>query len=124
MNIQGLPSQLFVGHLIFDMKFGDHTLLREAKALGILDDVKLTITLDPKLPPRLMAETALHESLHAIYAAYSFGIDALEEEELVSRISGPLLKLQQDNPEFFAWIDWLMQGTPIIEWQQNEPAAF
>lgn len=111
MNLN-LPPKLFVGHLIFDMKFGDHTLMREAKALGILDDVKLTITLDPTLKPRLMAETALHEALHAIYASYAFGADALEEEELVSRISGPLLKLQQDNGVFFAWIDWLMDDAP------------
>lgn len=83
--------------------------MQEAKAHGILDDVRLTITLNPELDPRLLAETAYHESIHALYAAYSFGSEALDEEELASRISGPLLKLRVDNPDFFIWIDALMK---------------
>lgn len=108
------PEKLFVGHLIFKIQFGDPALMSEAKAHGILDDVRLTITLNPELDPRLLSETALHEALHSLYVAYSFGSDALDEEQLVSRISGPLLKLRQDNPGFFEWIDWLMNGASTM----------
>lgn len=117
------PKVLFVGHLVFKIQFGDSALMQEAKAHGILDDVRLTITLNAELDSRLLAETAVHESLHALYAAYAFGNEALEEEELVSRLAGPLLKLQQDNSEFFEWINWLMRGAPKSDGYVLHPTA-
>lgn len=101
------PDCLIVGHLIFKIQFGDPELMQEAKAHGILDDVHLTITLNPRLDQRLLAETALHEALHSLYVAYSFGSEPLQEEELVSRLSGPLLQLRADNVGFFLWLDHL-----------------
>lgn len=113
------PQFLFVGHLIFAIKDGDPALMAEAKAHGILDDVRLTITLNAELDSRLLAETALHEALHALYVAYSFGNEPLDEEELISRMSGPLLKLRQDNPKFFEWVDGLA-AVPVC-YKTDEP---
>ena len=74
-----------------------------AEADGWCDSASLTICLFRDLPSDAMADTFLHECIHAV--GYVMGVSWGKEEQVARRISSGLCSMWKDNPTVFKW--WL-----------------
>jgi len=104
------PVSVRVMHLVFDIKFVEKTLaINAAEMYGWCDASNLTIHLCQGLRPALLADTAIHELLHAIH--FTAGMDdELDDETMAKQLSGPLVCVMRDNPEFFDWLRCLINS--------------
>lgn len=74
--------------------------------LGECDTRSLTITVDPGQADSQLAETVVHEVLHACFSVIGAGEDVSHtvEEKLVLRLAPVLQQLLVDNPKLVAWL--------------------
>ena len=81
-----------------------HTLSQAAgeQLYGNWDARYLTITLDPSQADSQVAETLLHELLHA--CADAAGLDEDDEERTVNAIAPRLLSVLRDNPQLVRFL--------------------
>jgi hypothetical protein len=76
------------------------------KRLGECDAQRLTITVDPDQAPSQLADTLVHELLHACFDLIGAGEDISNEteEKLVRRLSPVLVSMIKDNQRLASWI--------------------
>lgn len=76
------------------------------KRLGECDSQRCTITIDPDQAPSQLADTLVHELLHACFDLIGAGEDvsADVEERLVRRLAPVLVGLLHDNPRLVTWL--------------------
>jgi hypothetical protein len=74
--------------------------------LGECDTRRLTITVDPSQADSQLAETIVHELLHASFSLIGAGEDVTPEieEKLVLRLAPVLLQVIADNPRLVTWL--------------------
>ena len=74
------------------------------KNLGAFSAEKMIIWLHPKLEnEQILAETLLHEIMHAIY--FVFGVKEKDRQErVVSQMSVGMASAIADNPKLIAWL--------------------
>lgn len=101
------PATVKVLHLEFELRFADETFFDAANAFGYCDKKRLIITVCSTLRPALLADTTLHECLHAIHFAVGCE-EEMAEEQIAMQFAGPLCMLIRDNPKLFLWIQCLL----------------
>jgi hypothetical protein len=69
--------------------------------LGWCDFSTLTIYVAEDQPRTALANTFLHEVIHAIN--YGMGISSADEENLTNRLANGLCATWRENPEAFKW---------------------
>ena len=106
-----IPEALMIGPHCYEVRTDDRTLrdLRSDSDTGRCRPDDLTIDVDPDHPLTIIAETLLHEALHACIAqAGLIGVLAECEDELEERIvltvSPVLLDALRSNPELVAFL--------------------
>jgi hypothetical protein len=95
------PTKLRVLNLTYQIKYVGDTEGVAANADGWCDASNLTIVLCKSLPKESMADTFLHECLHAI--GHSMDINWRKEEVVARRVATGLCTLWKQNPAAFRW---------------------
>lgn len=67
---------------------------------------KLEIEYQEDLPPRLLADTILHECVHAFAFVYGWKSPDFREEQMALRIPPAMTAMFNDNPDFVKWWNW------------------
>ena len=76
----------------------------EDRVYGITKDFEEKIIVESSLSDGLMADTLMHEALHACWIAASLPTSGNSEEDVCSRLSGYLVQVLRDNPSFTSFI--------------------
>lgn len=106
------PATIRILHFEFDLRFVDETFFDAAGAYGYCDKKRLVISVCEKLRPALMADTTLHECLHAMHFAVGCSAE-MPEEDIAMQLAGPLCMLIRDNPELMAWLTSLLRPEDV-----------
>ena len=96
-----LPEYIKVGPYDISVRVISSELAARLKEDGDFDGETIHIA-DGQRGPQL-ADTILHELLHAIYATFSLKDDD-EEERIVSALATGLVGVLRDNPDFARWL--------------------
>jgi hypothetical protein len=99
-----LPSKVKVGWCDYEIVDWNHHDAIGARRRGEQCDVSKQIRVDTHLGNQAaIAETLLHEILHAIYCIFTIGQQ--DDDERITQItSHGLATVIRDNPDVFAWI--------------------
>lgn len=104
------PKRITVGphtyRVVVDRGAIDRISAQADRHVGQCDHETLTITVDPDLAPSQMAETVLHETLHAAMSLIG-ACDVLsfdQEESVVRRLSPVLLEALRANERLVSWL--------------------
>ena len=103
-------SPVYVAGFTIPIEIETHPL-QVAHQLGqyLGDEPRIIIRGD--VPPQMMAETVLHEVLHAIGGLY---LESQEiSEHMISMLAQGLLQVIQDNPEFTKYVSGGFEEEPI-----------
>lgn len=109
---KGPPAGVVVGPFRYAVVVDKDAIARASHAdgggslSGQTDKDRLTIVIDPDQADDQLADTVLHECLHAVMglvgADVELGVE--KEEQLVRRVSPVLLDLLRRNPKLVAWL--------------------
>ena len=99
------PSELNIVGLTYEVKWATMEEVGDDK-LGWCDFTGLVITICENQPKSALANTFLHEVIHAIN--YSMGIKTMDEENLTNRLASGLCAVWRENPIAFKWWTTLM----------------
>jgi len=104
-----------IGHLEYAVE-GLHPEKADAeRADGLFIARFQKIFIRSDLPPDQQAGVLLHEILHAIFHAHGLPNSRLTEEDVATRLEGPLASLIRDNPFLMKTLaDSLSGKRPII----------
>ena len=97
------PRKVKVGYRDFTVTARSVVEMNEERALGLTFKDRALIDLDETLDRQQMAETLLHETLHAIWHVQCLPGKA-GEEQVVTALSKGLAGVFRDNPEAIKWI--------------------
>lgn len=97
-----LPKEVRVGYALYRIEAFRHDGETADGKLGDCDRVIHTIRVRPDLPASQVANTLLHEILHAAYDIAD--LPAKHEEKVVSGLARVLTQIAQDSPEVLRWI--------------------
>lgn len=107
------PATIRILHLEFDLRLVDDTFYNAAGAYGHCDNKTLVISVFKSIRPALLADTTIHEILHAIHFAVGCE-DELKEEQIALQYSGPLCMVIRDNPVLMNWLNFLLRPSGCI----------
>ena len=110
-----IPNEIKVLGLTYKIKFVPLEDVGNDK-LGWCDCTTLQLYIAEDQPRTALANTFLHEVIHAIN--YSMGIASGDEENLTNRLANGLCAVWMENPEVFKW--W---ATIIKEPVRRKPRA-
>jgi hypothetical protein len=85
-------------------------LVEGLENFGEFEPGVLTIRLRAEQPPQLLADTLLHELIHAIHFTVSHK-KWIKEEQAARWYAGGLLHVARDNPELARWFEKAVKGT-------------
>jgi hypothetical protein len=100
------PKRLRVMNLNWSIVFVDKKSKDATEAWAWCDPSEQTIFLCEDQKPDAMADSFLHETLHAI--VYSLGANVKEEENIVHRMATGLCTVWKQNPSAFKWWESLL----------------
>lgn len=95
-----LPKEIKVLGLTYKIKFVPLEDVGNDK-LGWCDCTTLQLYIGEGQPKSALANTFLHEVIHAIN--YSMGIASGDEENLTNRLANGLCAVWKENPDVFKW---------------------
>ena len=95
-----MPSELNIVGLTYEVKWATMEEVGDDK-LGWCDFTGLVITICENQPKSALANTFLHEVIHAVN--YSMGIKSMDEENLTNRLASGLCAVWRENPMAFKW---------------------
>lgn len=101
-----LPATIKIGHLDFSI------VLASSADIGAYGDCHYDmqrIRIDKDLKPQTMAETVIHEVLHASWPTHMKGVGG-KEEEIISAQSPNLAQVWRDNSALIQWITHNLAG--------------
>lgn len=93
-------KRLKIGHQVYALK-NDIKRMRSLNYLGLCEKDQACISYDGNQVGATVADSVLHETLHAIVHNYIFQIDNCHEEEIVTQMTHGLIQVMRDNPKFF-----------------------
>lgn len=106
-----LPGHVKVGPHTYRLVVDRDAIARvsadaEERKLGECEPRTCTITIDPDQARSQLADTVVHECLHASFDVIGAMEDVTDdiEERLVRRLAPVLLQVLQDNPGLVAWL--------------------
>jgi hypothetical protein len=103
-----------IGGIPYEIVF-QNGLMDDANALGHVEFEKQRITIDPSLPPERMAQTIVHEVMHAVF--YEAGI-ADQDEDLVNQLAIAWWRMICETDDgFYEDIRTLSDGIRLDEYQ-------
>ena len=103
------PEKKFrVLHLDYTVEFFGASVSSAANKLGWHHATEQKICLSSELLPQQMADTFIHELLHALCWVLDIR-DGVSEESLCTRLSTGMCSVQRDNPEWFDWWKGLLK---------------
>lgn len=106
MNI---PEQIKVGPFRFRVLADSAEAVKmkvesgQAERIGETHRHRLTIVVDPGLAPDMIAESLLHEVMHAVFTVIPTN-EKLTEERFIQLIAPTLLGVLRENPDFVAYV--------------------
>jgi len=113
-HYRGMPSQVRIGCFIFDVVVGgnlEHQVL--TNSYGFMAPTLKRIGISEGLSPIEVANTFIHECMHAIHLVYGLMRDCDEasptEEEYTTLTANGLCAFWQDNPKACAWWSKLLK---------------
>ena len=106
MKTKNRPKRIRILNLNWTVKFVNKSCKETSQAWGWCDPSEQTIFIYEDQKPDAMADTFLHECLHAI--VFSLGADVKEEENIVHRIATGLCTVWKQNPSAFKWWESLL----------------
>ncbi len=98
-----MPSVVRVGNLKYNVTVKPRIHMDTLQCMGICHLDLGEIWVADYLKDDMLAETLLHEILHAIHAGYDLDDDSTEEEFTLSTARG-LALLWRDNPKLVEWM--------------------
>lgn len=105
------PSSVAVGPFRYRVSLDSQEMLRMCRSqrtdlLGNCDQRSLTILVEPDQAAGQMADTMMHEVLHAVVDMVGLGSEwgSEKEEAVVTRLSPALLDVLRRNPELVAYL--------------------
>lgn len=100
--MQKKPKRIRILNLSWKVEFVDKAISTASESLGWCDYDNQTISLFEDQSNESMADTFLHEVLHALF--YAMGIEPTgDEENVICRISTGLCTVWSTNPLVFRW---------------------
>lgn len=104
---QGIPKKVRVGSLWVKILVGDNDDHEMDATFGHFNSLKSLISLRPTMNSQQLANTFIHECIHAMNHGSRAGC-GLEhysdvEEDFTSKIANGIAAFWQDNPEAVAW---------------------
>ena len=91
-------TKLVIGSQTYTVGF-DNTHLSPFGAVGVTHKDTQRIILADNLPNDAIADTLIHEVLHAICHNYIPDVDDSDEEKVVTQIAHGLTQVIRDNPQ-------------------------
>ena len=96
------PKRIRIINLSWRSEYVDRSISTVSESLGWCDYDEQTISLFEEQTNESMADTFLHEILHAVF--YAMGIDeSSDEENTIRRVSTGLCCVWSANPSAFRW---------------------
>ncbi len=95
------PRQLKILNYIYRVKFVEKTEKAAAEAYGWCDYDNQTIVICKDMPPQAIADTFLHECIHALNAA--LGINFNKDEDIARKVGTGICTLFKDNKAAMKW---------------------
>ena len=94
-------NKIKIGHQVYTLVPNDENLM-DMGLLGVCYKNKSRIEYTANVPPDILADTVIHETLHAIVDNYLFDAAQAGEEEIVTQLAHGIVQVMRDNPKFFA----------------------
>lgn len=103
-----------IGHLDYNVELMSPQKADAEKADGLFyaRDQKICVRAD--LPPAQAAGVLIHELIHAMFHAYGLPHNRLTEEDVATKLEGPLASLIRDNPTLIANIAKGLAGKRML----------
>ncbi|MFW6855368.1 hypothetical protein ACODYM_29175 [Burkholderia gladioli] len=101
-HYRGIPSHVKVGNFKFTIDLRSRAVGDLAHMFGACDTQTQVIWLFEGMTPENLADTFIHEVLHAIHWVADLD-DKSDEEAFTLRTAHGLCQLWQDNPETMKW---------------------
>jgi hypothetical protein len=106
-----LPKTVRVGSYTFRVEVEEFEDAEASHTFGHMNPVNQKIRVRPGMTPQNLANTFIHETLHAISWFMAIGEFSLNEdtparlieEEYVTKLANGLCSFWQDNPQAAAW---------------------
>ncbi len=92
-----LPRRVKVGPFVYTIERWDVADARDKREFGNCDPALHVIKIDTQYSDSIVANTLLHEILHAVWNAWGLG-DSEEEEKAVNNLANGLQAVFNDNP--------------------------
>lgn len=97
------PSTLRVGPHTYQVVLVPNGVMIDAERRGHTMATRLVIAIEPDMPASMVADTLIHEAVHAILRSIVLE-DTVEEQ--VALLMGPaVLALLRDNPELLTYLE-------------------
>lgn len=109
LHYKGVPKRVRVGCYWFKVEVGESDDHEAESSFGHMNPISQKIRLRPGMTPQNLANTFIHEVLHAIY--FYIGVSEMaedQEEEFVTKGANGLCTFTQDNPAAMHWWETLL----------------
>jgi hypothetical protein len=101
----GLPEGVRIGPYDYTIRAMDRIEVLESGAMGMCDEEFNVISLAVDSQPIHLAETVIHEILHALWGAADLPDEGpVDEERIVTALAKGILQVARDNPAVLAFI--------------------
>jgi len=104
---KGIPESIRVGCYDFRIIVGTHTAHEQDGTFGHMSSLEQSIHVRPGMTGKKLANTFIHECIHAIHWVYGLWRREDEtpatEEQYTEFSSNGICALWQDNPEAMKW---------------------
>ena len=100
--VKSLPTQVKVGYNIYTIENWPTVLATAADRYGECDRMNQIIRLRTDLPIRRLANTLIHEIMHACWE--NAAADGGGEEQVVTVMSNQLSSVFTDSPDIVRWL--------------------
>jgi hypothetical protein len=98
------PTRLKIGNLWYDIEYVGHDWIVKTDRTGEISYVEQRITVADCLKPEKLADTFLHEIIHALTHHYSrISDEPIKREDVAEWVGSGLVMVWQDNPQAFEW---------------------
>jgi hypothetical protein len=99
----GMPRSLKIGNFRFAVELQDAGDANASSSFGHMNPVNQMIRMAPDQNAQNLADTFIHEVLHAIHFHFGLLGDDKDEEDFTTMGAHGLCQLWQDNPQAMAW---------------------
>lgn len=99
-----MPKKVKIGVFDFAIEDWHPRTAAHKRAYGECETANLVIRIDQSYDQRKVADSLLHEILHAVFWAWGVE-DGDKEERLVNTLSTAICTVWRDNPDVIAWLN-------------------